>query len=416
VSVATGRAGEQYRPKFLGERVGRRETIRWLLRPLPGGTMHRAAVQVWPENYIVGPKRHRMSGHLQQMILLAVLASNGCSPAAEIEFRRAPLKDLGETRRFVGHDEPVCCLAVSNNGKRLLSGCGRPGTVNGRPIPVTDRSIRLWDLETGRQLLKIDGHTDTVESVCFSPDGKMAVSGSDDGTIRFWDLETGKETKCIKDHGSTVFRVGFFSDGDRIYSAGVDGTVRIWNVHTSMQLRNFGPQVRMIEAVALSRDETRLFAGGDFAKVWCWNVADGTLLHAYEARGRIQALAAAPSADQLLVCTSHGSIKLLEIATGTTVREFDGHVAYEVSCSRFTADGKRFASCGGDRTLRIWDVSTGKQVGRVEGFPDGLTSIIITPDDKHVLAAGGGRYPDSLDYTIRMWSIEDIARRNHRSG
>ena len=122
--------------------------------------------------------------------------------------------------------------------------------------------------------------------------------------------------------------------------------------------------------------------------------------------GRIHALAAVPSADQLLVCTSHGPIKLLEIATGTTVRKFDGHAAYEVSCSRFTADGKRSASCGGDRTLRIWDASTGKQVGLVEGFPDGLTSIIITPDDKHVLAAGGGRYPDSLDYTIRLWSIE----------
>src|SRR5260370_33894628 len=107
-------------------------------------------------------------GNLAVMILAVVGTAIGCSRQSEIVFTKAPLTDLGETRRFVGHEEPVTCLAISRDGKRLLSGCGRAEFVNGKPIKVLDMSVRLWDLETGEQIRKLQGHTATVENVAFS--------------------------------------------------------------------------------------------------------------------------------------------------------------------------------------------------------------------------------------------------------
>jgi WD40 repeat protein len=326
----------------------------------------------------------------------------------EVEFTPAPLVDLGEERRFIGHESPVRCLAVSPDGKWLLSGCGQPGTVNGRPIEVKDRSIRLWDLQTGKELRKMVGHTDTVYAVAFSPDGTKAVSGGSDGTIRIWDLETGQETKRITGHATIVNSVGYFSDGQRIYSAGTDSTVWIWDVKTGTELRRFGPMVRAINAVALSVDESAFFAGGTIGEIWNRQIESGKLVDSFKQRGKIHSLAVSPTQERLIVSTSHIPIKLIDTETGDTLVEFEGHTSYEVYCSRFTSDGQRFASCGGDRTLRIWDAESGEQLGLVEGFPDGLNAVVVTPDDKHVIAAGGGRYPGSYDYTIRMWSLSRL--------
>ena len=345
---------------------------------------------------------------LPSFILFTVLALIRCVAPSEIKFIRAPLKQLGEVRQFVGHDEGVQCLAISKDGKKLLSGCGGASVVNGKPRKVADLSIRLWDVETGKQLLKMEGHTTPVDSVAFAPDGNTAVSGGYDG-IRLWDLKTGRETRSITDQVTTPHSIGFFADGKRFHATGVDSTVRIWDVDTGKELRRLGPQIRMLQSAALSSDERHIIAGGTWMQVWRWDVSDGKLLNTYDIQKDITGLAFAPSNKQFLLC-SRTETKLIDIETGSTVRNFVGHSKYEVFCSQFTTDGKRFATCGRDQTLRIWDASTGKQIGIVEGFTDGLNCVVITPDDKHVIAAGGGTKPDTLDFTIRMWSLSQLTK------
>src|SRR5947207_1996005 len=82
-------------------------------------------------------------------------------------------------RAFPGHDHFVWSVALSRDGKHALSGS-------------LDRTVRLWDVETGSMLKKLEGHHDTVLSVAFSPTGRHAVSGSSDKTVILWDLETAK--------------------------------------------------------------------------------------------------------------------------------------------------------------------------------------------------------------------------------
>jgi WD40 repeat protein len=88
--------------------------------------------------------------------------------------------------------------------------------------------IRLWDLTTGKEPRRFQGHTGRVCSVAFSPDGHRALSGGVDGTARVWDVKSGKPLRCIRGHGGIVSSVTFLPSGSRVLSGSYDRTIRIW--------------------------------------------------------------------------------------------------------------------------------------------------------------------------------------------
>src|SRR5205823_2638246 len=103
-----------------------------------------------------------------------------------------------------------------------------------------DRTVRLWDLEGGRELLRFDGHKDKIWAVAYSPDERHALSGSMDNTVRLWDLRTGREVRRFVGHTGVVKSLAFSPDGKRAlsgsagefrsgkWSPGTDHTVRLW--------------------------------------------------------------------------------------------------------------------------------------------------------------------------------------------
>jgi WD40 repeat protein len=157
------------------------------------------------------------------------------------------LKTRKEIRRFRGHTGEVFGLAVSRDGKRLLSCSGTLGPAlekekdkqkgekgpapQPKPEPKEkaepDPTVRLWDLETGKELRVFRGHTNAVFAVAFSPDGQQALSGSFDTTLRLWDVEGGQELDRSLSHQAAVTCVAFTPDGLRAVSGGWDNKVRV---------------------------------------------------------------------------------------------------------------------------------------------------------------------------------------------
>ncbi|PQE26677.1 hypothetical protein CJF30_00011108 [Rutstroemia sp. NJR-2017a BBW] len=116
-----------------------------------------------------------------------------------------------------------------------------PSWIQRKPIVVSgsyDKTVRLWDTATGKQVLPpLKGHTDGVNSVAFSPDGKQVVSGSSDQTVRLWDTTTGKQVlPPLKGHTGGIYSVAFSPDGKQVVSGSSDQTVRLWDAATGKQV------------------------------------------------------------------------------------------------------------------------------------------------------------------------------------
>jgi WD40 repeat protein len=124
----------------------------------------------------------------------------------------------------------------SPDGRRLTSG-------------ISGGSIRIWDVESGREVSRLVGHGDQVWSVSWSPDGRRLASGSDDKTVRIWDVESGHELHRLEGHGSWVRSVSWNSDGHQLASGSDDRTVRIWDVESGRELHHLeghGDRVRSV--------------------------------------------------------------------------------------------------------------------------------------------------------------------------
>jgi WD40 repeat protein len=136
---------------------------------------------------------------------------------------------------------------MSPDGRRIVSGSW-------------DKSVIVWDLETGTPIHRLTGHQGSVWSVAVSPDGRRVVSGSDDSTVAIWDLETGTQIHRLTGHRDQVNSVAVSPDGRRIVSGAYDQTVAVWDIDSGQRLATVALD-GMIPSVTWVRDGRFVLAG-----------------------------------------------------------------------------------------------------------------------------------------------------------
>src|ERR1022692_2193012 len=127
-------------------------------------------------------------------------------------------------RTLEGHSARVYGVAATPDGRRAVS-------------TSRDRTLKVWDLETGGALRTLQGHYRSVYGVAVTPDGKRAVSASHDNTLKVWDLETGRALHTLAGHSARVYGVAVTPDGKRAVSASADHTLKVWDLETGSALR-----------------------------------------------------------------------------------------------------------------------------------------------------------------------------------
>jgi predicted NACHT family NTPase len=197
----------------------------------------------------------------ERSILLALQAE---STYHTLESENALHRSLMDSRvRLVLHqDSPIWDIAYSPDGTRVATAS-------------QDKTAKVWDSSSGRLLLTLTGHTESVNDVAFSPDGKLIATSSHDRTVKIWDAQTGKESMTLTGHTDGINRLMFSPDGKRLVTASRDKTAKVWDVRSGEELVTFSAHEAQVWEVAFSPDGTRVASSGQDGNVRVWDAGSG---------------------------------------------------------------------------------------------------------------------------------------------
>jgi WD40 repeat protein/chitodextrinase len=252
--------------------------------------------------------------------------------------------------------------------------------------------------QTVELIQTFEGHTDSVKSVAFSPDGKMALSGSSDNTIKLWDVETQQEIRNFKGHNDKVYAVRFFTDGNTIVSGSGDKTVRLWNITTGEKMTIFRGHKSAVRTIALSPDENTIVSGSEDNTIKLWDISTEQEVMTFQGHTKpIYGVAFSPDGRFILSGSFDDTLKLWDIETGEEIRTFEGHTG-DVDSVAFSPDGKTALSGSSDNTIRLWNIKTGKTLSEFSDV-DRVYAVTYSPDGQYALSG-------SQDNTMKLWGIE----------
>ena len=295
----------------------------------------------------------------------------------------------GILRRFEGHEGSVNSVAFSPDGQSVLSGaCGRL-----RENQCIRGELILWDMMTGEVVRRFEGHTGKVNSVAFSPDGQMALSGSDDHTLIRWEVATGGILNRFESHEDSVNSVAISPDGRSALSGSWDNTLILWDMATGEALHTLVRQrTRAPISVVFSPDgQTALSGASSESSLILWDMTTGEALRNFEGHtGKVNSVAFSPDGQMALSGSDDRTLILWDVTTGDILRRFEGHEDWVLSVA-FSPDGQTALSGSRDDTHILWNVATGEIVRRFVGNTNNVNGVAFSPDGRTALSASEHR-------------------------
>lgn len=320
------------------------------------------------------------------------------------------LRQRTQAQVYQGHTNWVWAADISADGSLFASGSGPlfgPGSV-----PELDATARVWDAETGEEIMALEGHEDTVDSVRFLPDGEQLLSASWDGTIRRWDLETGDEIQRYTVEDARVYMIDLLPDGAHFVSASQDGIIRLWDIESGAVLREYHGHSAQVNGVHISGDGKLMVSASDGwdsgdkrgadSTVRLWDVETGELIHTFEGHANFVNYARLAPNNEFIISTSwDGTVRMWDVASGDEIRQFVGHAGNTFGIA-ITEDSSTLLTTSSDTTVRMWDIASGEELNRFEQHVDWIQEITLGPGEGFGVSAG-------QDYVLRRWVIKRTA-------
>lgn len=279
----------------------------------------------------------------------------------------------------------------------------------------------LWDLETSQMVRCFVGHRSWLTSVAFSHDGTRLLTGGYDGAM-VWDTASGDLIRSFAASLSAVYRVDFAPDDTRIATAhgirttvwnAADATVlltisassgfaefspdgsmlltagwgaALWNSWTGIGIRQFDGHQAYISSAALSPDGTKLLTGSEDTTAKVWDVANGSEIYTLRGNsGPVEDVSYAPDGSMISTASGYpdGSVRIWDPDTGNLIHSFSGNTSGS-HVAGFSPDSRSVLGVGLDSTVRIWDVSDGRSLGRLPHLGYCCNDVAFSPDGKAV--------------------------------
>ncbi len=310
-----------------------------------------------------------------------------------------------EPLALLRHDFGFFAAAISPDGKMLAVS--------------TNNGFRLWDVSAfnqsqssmlapnsrtsessvGNEVPKIlRGHTATVSQVTFSRDGNILATSSY-GTIRLWRLSDGAQIGVLEGHVGGVLSLTFTADGGILKSVGVDGRVRLWDVNNRKNLMLLKEQKVAFNSFPLSPDGNSLASLSADNVIHLWDVNKRKERRQMKGQSDVTSpLLFSPDNKILVSSSDEHAVLLWDVATGNQLARLQGHTD-QIRSVCFSSDGKNLASASTDATIRLWDVQRKTKKKVFEGHTEAVRGISFSPDGKILVS-------HAFDKTVRFWDVK----------
>lgn len=270
-------------------------------------------------------------------------------------------------------------------------------------LSTFDYHMVLWDTATGTPKQALEGHTDYISSVAFSPDSRLVASGSQDQTVRLWDTATGALQRILGDESGSIWSVAFSPDG-RLLASISDHLLGLWDTATGVLQQSLKSHEYDIKLVIFSPNG-RLLASSSWEAVHIWNTETGTLEQILWPSwpdlfpscpdrtpswpATVVSMAFSPN-SRLLVSSFAGCTAMLlwDIETGALQQRIDTRSDREINSLAISPNGQLLASSSYDMAVRLWDIATGTLQKTLT--TDGLVTKLKFSEDGSRLSTNRG--------------------------
>jgi WD40 repeat protein len=294
-------------------------------------------------------------------------------------------------RTLAGHTGGVYCVAIAPNGLTAVSGS-------------YDNTLKVWDVESGRELRTLEGHSSGVTSVAIFPDGRHALSASDGETLKIWDLESGREIRTLQGppHSPVAVRSLAIAPDGRCAVATSCWDLVVWNLETGVKLHTLPGHSGLVRGVVVTADNRHALSASEDKTLKLWDLESGTEVRTLIGHSGSVNDVVLTADGHAISASSDGTLKAWDLNSGAELRT--------IACHSSAVEG--MAMSGGhiavsfpyrDKPLKVWDLASGTELCALVGHSDWIDDVAVTRDGRHAISA-------SSDKTLKVWDLDKAAQ------